>query len=259
MTWIDSHCHLTSDALYEQVDAVIERGLAAGIERFVTIATDLEDAAKADALAKAHGCVEIVTGIHPHEAEKVSDGWDDSLIEWAKRDHVRAVGEMGLDYHYDFADRAIQQRVFTRQLEIATVVQKPVVIHCREAFEDCLAILSKFPDLQGVVFHCFTGTYAEAAALWDSGYWISFTGVITFKKSDALREIVKQCHPERMMIETDSPYLSPEPKRNIRPNEPAHLCYIGECVAKVRGESNQACADRLNENTRRFFDLPRDN
>lgn len=255
MAWIDSHCHLTSDALHDRVDDIISRGREAGVSRFVSIATDLADARHVDALAERHDCVEMVAGIHPHEAGKVSDGWDHELRALMASSRVRAVGEMGLDYHYDFSDRNVQKQVFVRQLEIATEVGKPIVIHCREAFDDCLEILGRFPDLRGVVFHCFTGNEAEARALHEREYWMSFTGVITFKRSEVLREIVKQCHADRIMIETDSPYLSPEPKRNIRPNEPAHLCYIGECVARVRGESIEACANRLNDNTRRFFDF----
>ena len=162
---IDSHCHLTFDGLCERIDTVLERAASAGVGECVTIATDLADAQRALAMSQDHACVHVVAGIHPHESSKVQTGWDEALSQITKRDDVYAVGEMGLDYHYDFSDREDQARVFRRQLEIATDVGKPIVIHCREAHADALAILSEFPRLAGVVFHCFTGTKAEAAEI----------------------------------------------------------------------------------------------
>ncbi len=253
---IDSHCHLTSPGLFERVDGVISRAVAAGVAEYVTIAVDLADARRALELSAEYRGVHVVAGIHPHEAAKVADGWDAELQAIVARPDVYAVGEMGLDYHYDFSDRPSQAHVFRRQLEIASMVEKPVVIHCREAHADVMAMLRAFPALAGVVFHCFTGTVDEAREILDAGYWLSLTGVVTFKKSAALREVARLLPADRIMIETDSPYLSPEPVRNMRPNEPANVVHVAACIARERGLSAQALADLATSNTRRFFNLP---
>ncbi len=253
---IDSHCHLTFDGLREQVPAVLARAAAAGVTACVTVATDLADAERALALSAAHPTVYVAAGIHPHEAGKLALGWDAALSDIVGRSDVYAVGETGLDYHYDFSDRADQQRVFRRQLEMATALDKPVVIHSREAQVDTLAILADFPSLSRVVFHCFTGTVPEATELIDRGYWVSLTGVVTFKKSEAIREVAKCVPSDRLLVETDSPYLSPEPVRNVRPNEPAHLVHTAEVIARQRGVTLPAFAAMTSANARRFFRLP---
>lgn len=253
---IDSHCHLTFDALRDQVDAVLARAVKVGVTRFVTIATDLPDADRALALSSAHESVHVVAGIHPHEAGKVQAGWDGALLEVVRRGDVFAVGEMGLDYHYDFADRAQQASVFRRQLEIAREVSKPVVIHCREAQGDLMSVLADFPGLVNVVFHCFTGTLAEAASIIKRGYWISLTGVVTFKRSEELRAVARMLPAERLMVETDSPYLSPVPVRSVHPNEPAHLVHTAACIARERGMTPTALAALTSANALRFFSLP---
>lgn len=250
---IDSHCHLTFDGLRERVGAVLSRASAAGVTACVTVATDLADADRALALAAAHPTVRVAAGIHPHEAGKVSPGWDAALAEIVGRDDVYAVGETGLDYHYDFSDRSDQHRVFRRQLALAAAAGKPVVIHSREAHADTLAVLADFPSLSRGVFHCFTGTVAEAVELIDRGFWISLTGVVTFKRSDAIREVARLVPSDRLMVETDSPYLSPEPVRGVRPNEPAHLVHIAERIARERGVTLSEFAAMTSANTRRFF------
>lgn len=252
---IDSHCHLTYDVLAGQIDAVLARAAAAGVGECITIATDLADADRALALAKTHPQIHVVAGIHPHESGKVQPLWDEALYVIAARDDVHAVGEMGLDYHYDFSDRAAQLQVFRRQMEIATLVKKPVVIHCREAHADTLAALRDFPSLPGVVFHCFTGTTTEAREILDRGYWISLTGVVTFKRSDELRAVAKMLPADRLMVETDSPYLSPEPLRNVRTNEPSHIVHTANCIARERGLSLEELTALTEANTRRFFSL----
>lgn len=253
---IDSHCHLTFDALRGQVEAVLTRAAAAGVSQCITVATDLADADRALALSSAHRAVHVAAGIHPHESGKVSGDWDAALLEIVRRDDVFAVGEMGLDYHYDFSPREDQLRVFRRQLQIATDVAKPVVIHCREAQADALAVLADFPKLAGVVFHCFTGALAEAVEILERGYWISLTGVVTFKKSEELREVARTLPADRLMVETDAPYLSPVPVRGVRPNEPAHVVHTAACIAQERRMSLSALSALATANTRRFFSLP---
>ncbi|RIK66247.1 MAG: hydrolase TatD [Planctomycetota bacterium] len=253
---IDSHCHLTSPELLPRAGAVLDRARAAGVTQFVTIATDLADAEAAFALGAKYPDVHAACGIHPHEAAKAPSGWEEVLEKHASDPRVHAVGEMGLDYHYDFADRPTQHAVFRRQIEIAARANRPVIIHCREAHRDVLAILADCPRPQNVVFHCFTGSEAEAAELIDLGYWISLTGVVTFRRSDELRRVANRIPPDRLMIETDCPYLSPEPLRNVRPNEPAHLVHTAACIARARGLTVDELAALTTENARRFFHLP---
>lgn len=253
---IDSHCHLTYEGLVERIDHVIETARAAGVDEFVTISTDLRDAARAQALAERRPRIHVVSGIHPHQASQAEQDWESALEAIVRRSDVYAVGEMGLDYHYDFSDRASQLRVFEGQLALAERVNKPVVIHCREAHDDVMTMLANFPRVRLVVFHCFTGTLAQAEQIWSRGYWLSLTGVVTFKRSDELREVARIMPADRLMVETDSPYLSPEPVRSVRPNEPAHLAYTAGCIARARGISLEALTHQSAENTRRFFSLP---
>jgi TatD DNase family protein len=253
---IDSHCHLTCDGLRERAGEVMARAAAAGVPECVTIATDLADADRALALAREHRGIHVLCGIHPHQAGRAETGWQEALAALARRGDVYGVGETGLDYHYDFSDRASQQRVFAGQLDLARQVGKAVVIHCREAHADALAMLRDNPPPAGVVFHCFTGTEAEAREILDRGYWLSLTGVVTFKKSDELRRVAAMIPADRLMLETDSPYLSPEPVRGVRPNEPAHLVHTAACIARARQVSLEELARLATENTRRFFGLP---
>lgn len=255
MQLIDSHCHLTYDGLRDQIDDVIRRAHDAGVTHFVTIATDAADAQRALAISARHPCVHVAAGIHPHEAGKVAAGWDDVLLQTTGRDNIYAVGETGLDYHYDFADKNVQMGVFRRQLEIACLVEKPVVIHCREAHDDAINVLADFGGLRGVVFHCFTGNESAAGQILERGYWLSLTGVVTFKRSDELRRVAKMIPDDRLMVETDAPYLSPEPVRNVRPNEPAHLPHTARCIAEQRGTDIEELAALSAANTRRFFSL----
>ena len=253
---IDSHCHLTYPELSSQIPAVLQRAATAGVQECITIATDIEEARMALDMSAQFPNVHVVCGIHPHQAGKIAAGWDGALLALAHRDDVHAVGEMGLDYHYDFSDRASQQRVFARQLDIAAEVQKPVVIHCREAHADVLNAIAGCQGIPNVVFHCFTGSEAEADEILQRGYWISLTGVVTFKRSDELRRVAARIPEDRLMIETDAPYLSPEPVRAARPNEPSYLPHTARCIAAARGISLQELVAVTESNTRRFFGLP---
>lgn len=253
---IDSHCHLTYEGLIERLDEVLRSARSAGVGECVTIATDLEDAQRALALAAKHPTIHVAAGIHPHQAGKAPPRWEQTLSEIVARPDVYAVGETGLDYHYDFAKVETQQRVFCGHLDIATAREKPVVIHCREAHRDTLDILAEFPNISRIVFHCFTGTLAEAKEILDAGHWISLTGVVTFKKSDELRQVARLIPADRLMVETDSPYLSPEPVRSTRPCEPAFVRHTAACIAAARGIPLDELIAITSANTRRFFALP---
>lgn len=255
---IDSHCHLTYEPLAKMLDDVLSRAAAAGVSNCITIGTHLADIQAAIELTSRHAHIFASAGIHPHEAETTPDGWEVELRKRAGEARVVAIGEMGLDYHYDFAPRDVQRRVFEKQLAIAVELLRPVVIHCREAHADVVEVLGAFPRVPRVVFHCFTGTVTEAREILDRGWWISLTGVVTFKNPGELADVARLLPGDRFMVETDSPYLSPEPVRSVRPNEPAHVVHIARRIAELRGERFEDLAARTRANTIRFFGLPLD-
>ncbi|MCH7702804.1 MAG: TatD family hydrolase [Planctomycetes bacterium] len=257
MGMIDTHAHLTSEPLMTRIDEVLANARAAGVETIISVATDVADAEKAIALARREPDVHATAGIHPHEASKVEpDDWP-KLETLLADPQVVAFGEIGLDYHYDFSDPPTQRRVFARQLELATVRDLPVIIHCREAMSDTVSLLVDHGfNNRRVVFHCFSGSADEAALVADHGWRISFTGMVTFKKSQALQQIAAAYPADRLMLETDSPYLSPEPVRNKRPNEPAHLRHLADFLAGLRSESVDTLIRQTTTNARAFFGLP---
>ncbi len=257
MGLIDSHAHLTFPELGGQVDDVLTRCSEAGVDEIITVGTDLADSRAAVELAERYpDRLYVAAGVHPHEAEKAGE---DDLVAVARlweHPKVVAVGEIGLDYHYDFADRAVQRSVFARQLELAETLSRPVVIHAREALNDTIqALVERGYDRRPVVFHCFSGTAEEASRIAEHGWRISFTGMVTFKKLDWLRRIVKAYPADKLMVETDSPYISPEPIRNKRPNEPAHLVYTVRFLAELLDLSYNALVQQTAQNTRAFFNL----
>jgi len=258
MQLIDTHAHLTHPDLRGDVAAVFERAREAGVAHIITIASDARDAEGALSLARAHAMVSCTAGIHPHEAGKVAGGDLPRIAELLRDPRVVAVGECGLDYHYDFAERDVQRRVFAAQLDIARGAGKPLVIHCREAFDDCAALLEDhgYRD-QPVVFHCFTGTADEAARAAQRGWRISFTGIVTFKNSTELQGIARAYPANQLMLETDAPYLSPVPVRNVRPNEPAHVAHTAKFLAELRRVPIDELAAQTTANAVVFFKLPR--
>lgn len=257
MQLIDTHAHLTDPSLFGQLDAVLDAAAQAGVGHIISMACDPDDAVSAIQLAHAHQCISATVGIHPHQAAAVAPDAVDRVASLSRRDGVVAIGEIGLDYFYDFADRESQLRVFSSQLEVAQGRQLPLVIHCREALDDCIRLLSRYGfESAAVVFHCFSGSAVDAERIADCGWRISFTGMVTFKKLTELQQVAAAYPPERMMIETDSPYLSPVPVRHVRPNQPAHLRHTAAFLAALRGETLEAFAELTTDNARRFFQLP---
>ena len=249
---IDSHCHLTDERLGARLEAVLHRARAAGVTRFITIGTGLSDDEAAIALCRGRDDVRCSIGVHPnysHEAE-VADL--PRLRELQRDPAVVALGEMGLDYHHHYSPRAQQFAIFEPQLALASELGRPVVIHCREATDDCLAVMRGFPSVRAV-FHCFTGTPDEARKILDAGYLLGFTGAITFKKNDPLREAVALTPPDRMLVETDAPYLTPEPHRSQKTNEPAMVVHVAATVARVKGMSVEDVDRVTTANVVRFF------
>lgn len=262
---IDTHCHLTDDRLLKQIDSVLDRAKRANITRVVTIACEPEDWIDAVALAAKHEMVSCAVGMHPcylpnngtprsstpvPSREEV----DRLLTEHLKKPRVVAIGEIGLDRHWDKTEPTHRTQVayFESQLALATALDKPVVLHTREAVDEALAILANFPRVRAV-FHSFTGTCDEARRITDRGYLIGFTGPVTYKKNDELRTAARECPIEQIVVETDGPYLSPEPVRSQRINEPAFVAHIATCIAKEKGVSIDAFDEATTRNARSFF------
>jgi TatD DNase family protein len=258
MGLIDSHAHLTDPGFGDPVDEVLKRGAAAGVDTVITIGMTLDDAQAAIRLAERYpDRVYAAVGMHPHEAGKVTDDDLQAMATLWGHPRVVAAGEIGLDYHYEFADRAAQRRIFARQLELADPRACPIVIHSRKAFDDTEEVLLE----QGfggrpVVFHCFTGTESEVARVLEHGWWVSFTGVVTFKNAREVQQIAKDYPADKLMLETDAPYLAPEPVRNRPPNEPAYLAHVARFLAELRGEAYEDLVEQTAGNTRCFFRLP---
>ncbi|HVS70610.1 MAG TPA: TatD family hydrolase [Phycisphaerae bacterium] len=250
---IDTHSHLTCPGLAEDVGAVLARAHAAGVQRLITIATDLADHSRALALAHAHAHVFAALGIHPHHAAETDEGYEAFLENRLKTEtKVLAVGECGLDYHYHHSPKPLQRGVFINQLEIARRVKLPVVLHVRDAHADALAIMRDFPELPFVV-HCFTGTPAECEAWLSLGAYIGITGIVTYKNAPDVQASAKMVPHQRLLVETDAPYLSPEPVRKRKPNEPAHVKHTAEFLAELRGVAFDELAARTTANAATLF------
>ncbi len=257
MPLIDSHAHLTYPEFTGRIDEVLDRCAQAGVARVISIGTSLADAESAIALARKYPTrIHAAAGFHPHHTDTVLAEDIAAIAKLWLEPEVVALGEMGLDYHYDFADRANQRTVFAGQLKAAVALDKAIIIHAREAFEDVAAVLLDhgFRDRR-VVFHCFTGTAEEAAAIADYGWRISFTGIVTFPKSDALQAIARDYPANKLMVETDSPYLSPVPVRSKKPNEPAHVAHTARFLAQLRGVVYERFCEETFQNSIAFFGL----
>jgi TatD DNase family protein len=253
---IDTHCHLTDPRLFEQLEAVIARASAAGVSHLITIGTEIEDDQQAISVCKNRDSVRCAIGVHPNYCANAQVSDLDLLRSLSLSPSVVALGEMGLDYHYPPIDRPRQTLFFQTQLSLAVERNLPVVIHCREAVDDTLAILKSFPSVRGV-FHCFTGTCNDAMRILEAGYLLGFTGPVTFKKSDELREVVRRMPADRLIVETDSPYLSPEPFRGQKVNEPALVMHVAKRIATERGIDLQTLDELTTANASRFFGWPR--
>jgi len=249
---IDSHCHLSDPRLLGQLPEVLARAKAAGVDRIISIGTDLPDDEKTIALCKTLPHVRCAVGVHPNHSADVVVADIERLRTLQANPAVLALGEMGLDYNHNNSPRIHQRQIFEAQLQLATDVNKPVVIHCREAVDDTLAVMKAFPQVRAV-FHCFTGTADEATRILNAGYWIGYTGVITFKKSDEQREAVRRTPLDRLLVETDAPYLTPEPMRKQKTNEPALVTHTARVAANVLGVPFDEFDELTTANTLRFF------
>ncbi len=257
MELIDTHAHLTFPELEENIDAVVARSIDAGVTSWITVGTDRDQIRKVLALIPKHDNMYAALGFHPHEAKDVTSGDLEFLKESAKHEKVVAIGETGLDFHYDHSPREVQKDIFRKHLEIASEMNLPVVVHTRQAFEESMAILDEFTGrLKKVVIHCYSGTAEQTKLILDRGYYISFTGIVTFKKTDGVREAAKIIPLDRLMIETDCPFISPEPVRNTRPCEPAMLIHTAKKLAEVKEMDLEDFAEAVTATSKQFFNLP---
>jgi TatD DNase family protein len=256
---IDTHCHLTHVRFADDVDASVARARAAGVTACVTIGTGVEDAIQARELARRHaGVVFATAGLDPfsgHAAGVEFDAAFDALAELFEEGGFRAVGEIGLDYHYDLDPRAVQAERFERQLDLAVRLDLPVVVHVREAHDDMAAILRVHSRNRGVI-HSFTGGPEEAERYLAIGWYLAFNGVVTFKNADEVRAAARLVPRGRIVVETDSPYLAPHPKRGAR-CEPALIAHTLEALAAARAEDLATLDAATTSNARELFRLDR--
>jgi len=257
MELIDTHCHLTFDELAGDIDAILARSIAAGVIGWITVGTDLQECQKAIALAERFDGMYAAIGIHPHDAKTVTTDIIQGLSNLAQHEKVVAIGETGLDYHYDFSPREKQKKVFVEHLKMAAELNLPVIIHCREAFDETLQILEENRSgIKAIVFHCFSGNASQAKIVLDKGFYISFTGVVTFKNAQIKQEAAKIVPLDRLMLETDSPYMSPEPVRKQKINEPALMIHTARFLAELKQMDLADFADAVTATSRTFFALP---
>ena len=256
MELIDTHAHLDDEKFAHDRAAVVERALAAGVVKIITMGDSLDSSARSVALAERFEPVYAAVGIHPEEAQPMTAATDDRLAAWAAQEKVVAIGEIGLDYYWekDEEKRALQRAIFVRQLDLARQLRLPVCIHDREAHGDMMKILkTEGRGLRGVL-HCYSGSWEMAAELLKGDWYFGIDGPLTYKNAAKLPEIVQRLPAERILVETDSPYLSPMPFRGKR-NEPAHVLYVAKKAAELRGESLEAFARATRENTRDLYGI----
>ena len=254
---VDSHCHLAGEEFQQDLLAVIERARAAGLTGALVIvgADDESEYARAGEVTKAWDGIRVAIGVHPHAAARFGDdpARAATVVEQriAGQPATRGLGEIGLDYHYDFAPRDMQQAVFRAQIGAARRLGLPIIIHTREAEDDTFRILDEEECTYGV-FHCFTGDRAMATQALDRGFHLSLAGIVTFPKAADLHEVAKMVPLDRLLLETDSPFLSPVPHRGSR-NEPARVVHVADAIAALRGTSREAIADATRQTFVRLF------
>lgn len=255
--FFDTHAHLEDEQLSGQQEAVVERAKVAGVEGILSVGTTLDSSRRCVEAAARHEGIYASVGIHPNNsAEAGAEDWD-QIVALARSPQVKALGETGLDRYWNDAPFALQQDYFDRHLRLSQQTGLPFVVHMRDSGEDVLAMLVEARGrgpLSGVM-HSFTGDAALATACLDLGLYISFAGMVTYKKSEDLREVAKYIGADRILIETDSPYLSPEPFRGKRPNEPSRVVHTAECLAAVRGASLADFAAQTTANARQWLQL----
>lgn len=257
---IDTHCHLTFPDYEARLRETLDEARAAGVSGAITISTTTHDCLAALAIAERFDNVWCTAGVHPLYSDRAPHEWA-NLERVARHPKCVAWGELGLDNHYNEPPKAAQRAVLAEQLAFigacrARGIDKPVVLHCREAFIELIPILRETGwSPSRFVFHCFTGDERDMRALLDFGAMVSFTGVVTYRNAPEVRAAAKLAPLDRVMVETDAPFLTPDPHRGVRPNEPRFAMVTARFLAELRGEDWDAFHDAINENTRRFFGI----
>jgi TatD DNase family protein len=254
---IDSHCHLDRLDLAAHggsLDAALDAARAAGVGHFLCIGVSADNAATVKGLAERYDDVDCSVGVHPLDLEPGAEPALDWLLGELAHPKVVAIGETGLDYHYEPESAALQQASFRLHLEAARITGKPVIVHTREARADTLALLREAALPQAGVLHCFTEDWEMAKAALDIGFYISLSGIVTFRNAEALREVARQVPVDRLLVETDSPYLAPVPHRG-KPNLPQYVREVAEYLAALRGVSYETLAEQTSNNFKRLFPL----
>ena len=249
---IDSHCHLFYEDLANDIDGVIQRANEAGVSRFICVGTNVEDSKKCLSITENNDDIFAASGVHPHDSKDVVDGYSDEIYELMEYESMIAIGEIGLDYFKNHSDQETQKKVFNELMEVAQDLDKPVILHSREADADIIEIISNYPNVQGVA-HCFSSTLETAQAFLENGYYISFSGNVTFKNATNT-DVVKEISLDDFMLETDCPFLAPHPYRGIK-NEPKYVLTVAEKIAEIRGESLEKIALSTSKNAEQFFNI----
>jgi len=255
---IDSHAHLEMDEFNGDREAVIRRAREQGVGGIVTVGLNLEDSRKAVALSERYDEVYASVGVHPHDVTGIDETTYDLLKDLSGCDKVVAYGEIGLDFFRNLSPKDVQIRRFGEQLDLAEALDLPVIIHDREAHRETIEILDGFRNDRGGVIHCFSGDYDMAVRCLDMGFYISIPGTVTFKKSEMLRDVVRRLPLDRLLVETDCPFLSPEPKRGKR-NEPAFVAYTARRIAEIKGLSVGDVAEVTSLNAGALFGIRNEN
>ncbi len=244
----DSHCHVDDSKFDADRDEVLTRMAEHGVTRYAVIGSDMVSSRHAMEYAQTHAGCYAVVGVHPHEAKTYRAGDLDLLAEWVKQDRVQAIGEIGLDYYYDLSPRDVQMDVCEKQMQLAYRLDVPVAYHIRDAHQDMIDLMKRQKGkLSGGIIHCFSGSWEIAKEYLKMGYYISFAGPVTFKKAPKLQEAAMNVPLDRLLIETDSPYLAPEPVRGRR-NEPTNVRYVAEKIAALRELSLEELAEATTRN-----------
>ena len=251
--YFDTHAHYDDEGFNDDRDELLGSMADAGVSLILNSAISLESAKSCLELADRYPFIYASIGVHPHDAKSMTDDTVFELEDLQKHRKAVAIGEIGLDFHHNFSPPDVQKKRFYEQLELARRVKKPVIIHERESLRDTLDAIRDFRDLTGV-FHCFSGSWETAKIILDMGWYLSFTGVITFRNARRALEVLEKMPEDRIMIETDCPYLTPEPMRGRR-NSSLYLPYIAEKVAKIRGILAEEAAALTMENGKRFFGI----
>lgn len=253
MELFDTHAHLIDGRYDEDREKLIRELPSNGIAYMIECAASEEDSIRAAALAREHSFIYAAVGVHPHSAKEWGPKTKEVLKTLTTQRKVVAIGEAGLDYHYDFSPRDIQKEVFRKQIELSIEVNLPLIIHTREATKDTLDIIFEYPEAK-CLFHCYSGSVETAERLLEKGYYLALGGTVTFKNAKKTQEVAKVVPISHLVIETDSPYLAPTPHRGER-NTPAYVRYVAEKIAELRGVDAEEIAAQTTENAKRFFGI----